>query len=365
MSVFISHSSHDKAVADATCAALEQAGLQCWIAPRNITPGADWGGAIIEGIEQSRVFVLVFTDHANRSPQVLREVERAVAKGIPVIPFRVEKVAPTKGLEYFISAQHWMDAFPPPLDRHLEKLTNTAKHLLESSAAVESVTGTPAMPTGTAHSPPRAKGRQPVARLVFIAVGIVGLLLATIGLAVFARKQDSAHQQQSQPPQPPGNATGVGTYPSDKAVPSAEDLARHDPTYERILRERFALGDKDADDHLSSAELRQVISRMRLRNAPASELQGVFGHLDKNNDDRLTAEELLAFAEGLVALRDQDRDGQLTVAEHVSGGSEPGKPASKKVALTVFRNRDRNGDGLITVRETEQALAIDWLTPDK
>jgi Ca2+-binding EF-hand superfamily protein len=195
----------------------------------------------------------------------------------------------------------------------------------------------------------------------------VGLLLATIGLAVYARKQDAAQQQQGQParPEPPGDATGTQAIPPDQGVEHAEEVARHDPTYERILRERLALSDTDADNHLSTAELRQLLSRLRLRNAPAGELREVFGRLDKDNDDRLTAEELLAFAEVLVALRDQDGDGQLTVSEHVSGGSEPGKPASKKVAITVFRNRDRNGDGHITVRETEQALAIDWLTPDK
>jgi hypothetical protein len=40
--VFISHSSRDKQAADAVCAALEAQLFQCWIAPRNITPGADW-----------------------------------------------------------------------------------------------------------------------------------------------------------------------------------------------------------------------------------------------------------------------------------------------------------------------------------
>ncbi len=48
--VFISHSRHDKAVADAACAALENAGIRCWIAPRNILPGGDWGASIVDAI---------------------------------------------------------------------------------------------------------------------------------------------------------------------------------------------------------------------------------------------------------------------------------------------------------------------------
>jgi hypothetical protein len=41
--VFISYSSLDKAVADAACAALEAYGIRCWIAPRDIVPGKEWG----------------------------------------------------------------------------------------------------------------------------------------------------------------------------------------------------------------------------------------------------------------------------------------------------------------------------------
>ena len=37
--VFISYSHTDKASADAACATLEQAGIRCRIAPRDIVPG--------------------------------------------------------------------------------------------------------------------------------------------------------------------------------------------------------------------------------------------------------------------------------------------------------------------------------------
>jgi hypothetical protein len=83
---FISYSTHDKAAADATCAALEGSGIRCWIAPRDIVPGAEWGEAIIEGINHCRVLILIFSANANDSPQIRREVERAVSKGVPIIP---------------------------------------------------------------------------------------------------------------------------------------------------------------------------------------------------------------------------------------------------------------------------------------
>jgi TIR domain len=120
--VFVSYSSKDKPTADAVCAVLESHGIRCWVAPRDILPGSDWGGSIIEAIRCARAMVLIFSANANASPQIKREVERAVNKGIPVIPLRIEDVVPTASLEYFISTPHWLDAFTPPLERHLQYL---------------------------------------------------------------------------------------------------------------------------------------------------------------------------------------------------------------------------------------------------
>jgi len=55
---FVSYSNKDKTAADATCAVLEGAGVRCWIAPRDLTPGGEYGAAIIEAIDQCRVMVL-------------------------------------------------------------------------------------------------------------------------------------------------------------------------------------------------------------------------------------------------------------------------------------------------------------------
>ncbi len=134
--VFISASKEDKATADAACAVLEAEGMRCWIAPRDIPPGQGWGEGILAGINQSKMMVLVFSSHANGSHHVQREVERAVNRGIPIIPFRVENVPPQRGLEYFLSLPNWLDAFQPPLEPHLRRLASSAKSLLKESAPV-------------------------------------------------------------------------------------------------------------------------------------------------------------------------------------------------------------------------------------
>src|SRR3954453_22374510 len=128
--VFISYSSKDKPTADAVCATLEGRGIRCWIAPRDILPGMDWGESIIDAIEQSRVMILIFSGHANESPQIKREVERAVNKNVTVVPFRIENVPMSKSLEYFVSTPHWLDAMSPPFEHHLGQLADTLQRLL-------------------------------------------------------------------------------------------------------------------------------------------------------------------------------------------------------------------------------------------
>jgi TIR domain len=129
--VFISHSSKDKTTADAVCAVLESKSIRCWVAPRDIQPGADWGEAILEGIRGSRVMVLVFSRNANESVQIKREVERAVHHAIPIIPLRIEDILPTGTLEFSISTAHWLDAFTPPMERHLTYLATTVGAILD------------------------------------------------------------------------------------------------------------------------------------------------------------------------------------------------------------------------------------------
>lgn len=132
--VFISYSSKDRAVANMVCALLEERGHRCWIAPRDIVPGAEWGESIIGGIKAATLFVLVFSQHANSSPQILREVERAVNHGLPIIPFRIEDVMPAGSMEYFMSVPHWFDALSPPVEDHIARLADVIETLTSGEA---------------------------------------------------------------------------------------------------------------------------------------------------------------------------------------------------------------------------------------
>jgi hypothetical protein len=133
--VFVSYSQPDRAAAFDIVSQLEARGIKVWVAPRDIAPSAEWAAEIIEAIGASRIMVLVFSGASNNSPQVRREVERAVHRQIPILTVRIEDELPTKSMEYFLSAQHWLDAFPPPHTLYCEQLCRQVSALLSAERA--------------------------------------------------------------------------------------------------------------------------------------------------------------------------------------------------------------------------------------
>ena len=128
--VFISCASKDKATADVVCAALEARGTRCWMAPRDVILGRDSPSALMDGLDGSSVMVLVFSSAANESPEVLREVERAASRRMPILPFRIEEVEPSESMGRFIRRQDWVNALTLPLGKHLAELGEIVEQLL-------------------------------------------------------------------------------------------------------------------------------------------------------------------------------------------------------------------------------------------
>ena len=198
--VFISHSSKDKLVADATCASLESHGIRCWIAPRDIRPGDEWGSAIGNAIRTTRVMVLIFSRHANESPQIRREVDRAVNAGATIIPVRIEDVLPQNTLDYCLGALHWLDAFPPPLELHLDRLAVVIHEILslpgpgQTGPEEEVVQKKPVSPPSARNhpyesSPPKSRAEPEkftfAASGLFIGLSVGAVVLILCGLAYF------------------------------------------------------------------------------------------------------------------------------------------------------------------------------------
>lgn len=111
--IFISHSSTDAAIAAEVCDLLERNGLKCFIAPRDIRSGREYAEELVNAIDHSGAMVLLMSKAANSSPHVLREVERAVSKNIPILVYKLEEIDLCKSLEYFLMAHQWINQDHP------------------------------------------------------------------------------------------------------------------------------------------------------------------------------------------------------------------------------------------------------------
>jgi TIR domain-containing protein len=136
MTVFISHANEDKHVADATCAHLEAAGISCWMAPRDITPGSEPRVAIMEAIDCCQVFVVIFSESTNSSLQVWLEADRAVNRGVMLIPMRIQDTRPAPTLASYLVTIHWLDALTPPLEKHVQRLAEKLKRFIAIKSVI-------------------------------------------------------------------------------------------------------------------------------------------------------------------------------------------------------------------------------------
>jgi TIR domain len=107
--VFLSYASQDTEIANTVCRELESRSIRCWIAPRDVAPGALYADAIVRAINDSNVLVIVLSQSAVASSHVGREVERAASKHKQIIALRIDAAPLSAALEYFLSESQWID----------------------------------------------------------------------------------------------------------------------------------------------------------------------------------------------------------------------------------------------------------------
>jgi hypothetical protein len=155
--IFVSYSSEDKAVADAVVSALENSGLRCWVAPRDIKPSADWGDSITEAISACKMVLLIFSGHSNRSKHVRDEIYLAISEEKTILPFRIENLDPTGSMRLHLSSRHWLDAYQPSWQTHIDRLVGSAADSLGHKLATPGTLVEAPAPVPGAHKQPGRK----------------------------------------------------------------------------------------------------------------------------------------------------------------------------------------------------------------
>ncbi len=169
-------------MAQRAVAALEAAGVPCWIAPRDIDAGENYTQAILEALDAARAIVLVFSSATNESPHVARELETAVSSGRPIIPVRLEQVEPSPSLRYFIGTSQWLDVggagddWSPTLVRAVRR-------------AIGQDTGQTPVVQATVPSAPAAT-RTGGHRAVLVGAGLVAAVAVAVALAIVLTGDD-------------------------------------------------------------------------------------------------------------------------------------------------------------------------------
>lgn len=120
--VFISYSVKDLSVAEAVCRGLEDAGLKCWFASRDMPPGSDHATVILDALKACRAVTVLLSASANESRQIAREIERAISMCKHLILFRIEEVQLAGSLEYLLSGFQQIDASRHPVEDHIGRL---------------------------------------------------------------------------------------------------------------------------------------------------------------------------------------------------------------------------------------------------
>ena len=254
--IFISYASEDASVADRVRTGLEQAGVACWIAPRDIEPGTSFPAAITAAIHTCSAQVLLLTAEANVSRHVLSEVELAFNAGKPILAVLVGKVTPSSDLQYFISTTHWFDAEASFDDDDLAKLKVDLEKLLAGERVrVE-------------------EGRRRNWRRTAMAAAAVGLLLGIAAVIYFQSRRVSPSAVPSPtasvppatpaptvtaPPSEPAPAPAPAVVPALRTKVNAAD----GQTYVWIPPGSFAMGCSAGDGDCAPDELPVHTVRIR------------------------------------------------------------------------------------------------------
>ena len=237
--IFLSYSSKDKLIADAICSRLENQGIRCWIAPRDVKPGTDYSNQIADALESATTMVMVFSSDSNNSRHVKSEIDRAFSLGKIIIPFRVENVELDKGLAYYLAKTHWLDAVTRPLEQHIDRLATTIRQISGTETPEISMRPPPPPPPPPppAMVPPVAKpapNRMPwVIAGAVVFCGIVGGL-ALLFVLLNQRKPDRPEVSQkavSTPAVTPATAPAVTTKSTDSTRAPVSDQEMFEGTW--------------------------------------------------------------------------------------------------------------------------------------
>lgn len=127
--VFISYSTKNKVAAFDICDIIEQEGVKCWIAPRDIPMGSEYGDIIDKAICYCKIFIVVYSEFSAVSKWVKGEINLAFEEGKYILPYRIDET-PLKGaVRVMLNQTHWIDSYPD-YKTHFNDMLDSVKRII-------------------------------------------------------------------------------------------------------------------------------------------------------------------------------------------------------------------------------------------
>lgn len=139
--VFISyHMNSSTDIVEKISAALEGAGISSWYAKRDIDGG--YAGAIIDAIQECKVFLLVLNQYSSVSAHCLNEINAVFDRfskreNVAILPFKIDKCELSKDAYYYLGRIRMFDGSLPPEMERVAELVDRISVILGRQSTVE------------------------------------------------------------------------------------------------------------------------------------------------------------------------------------------------------------------------------------
>ena len=135
--IFISYRRADEAWARLLYRALKDEGVEAWY-DALIGPGQEWRLATAKALEDSKIFVLLFSENAAQSSDIAKELAAATHEKKLVVPVRLQNIEPKGSFLYELASRNWVNAYENT-EAKLAELAKGLAQLVRTGARDEGV----------------------------------------------------------------------------------------------------------------------------------------------------------------------------------------------------------------------------------
>lgn len=129
---YICYDEKDKKVSDAVNQVFLENNISTWIKSKNM-PSDGTADQITNAIEQSKCFILIYSENSKNTNYVITETDIAFSREIPIIVFNIDDVSIDKDLEFILETQEKINAFPN-YKKQLKQLVNKTSKFINKPA---------------------------------------------------------------------------------------------------------------------------------------------------------------------------------------------------------------------------------------